>query len=129
MDGRLTPHTPSQIIYKHPSLATTTMTPTIVNADADPDPTTQMAWPNARHNTKGASESAAPDLAEYDGGEGDGGERSSSSRRTDGAGGKKRMSMMDLFNLSISMGGAQIAWTVELGYASNGGTCSSCTLI
>ena len=93
------------------------MTPTIVNADADPDPTTQMAWPNARHNTKGASESAAPDLAEYDGGEGDGGERSSSSRRTDGAGGKKRMSMMDLFNLSISMGGAQIAWTVELGYA------------
>lgn len=29
---------------------------------------------------------------------------------------KRRMSTMDLFNISISMAGAQIAWSVELGY-------------
>ncbi|KZV64590.1 MFS general substrate transporter [Peniophora sp. CONT] len=89
--------------------------PPLADAEADPDPTTQMAWPNARHSVKRASESAAPDV-EYEGDEVRG-ERSSSLKRTDvGLGGKKRMSMMDLFNLSVSMGGAQIAWTVELGY-------------
>lgn len=30
--------------------------------------------------------------------------------------GKRRLSTLDLFNLSISMAGAQVAWTVELGY-------------
>ena len=97
------------------------MSPTLVNADADPDPTTQMAWPNARHGNKRASESAGPEVVGFDGEEEGSGERSSSSKRTDGAG-KKRMSRMDLFNLSVSMGGAQIAWTVELG-------CVVCTLI
>jgi solute carrier family 45 protein 1/2/4 len=29
---------------------------------------------------------------------------------------RRRLSTFDLFNLSISMAGAQIAWTVELGY-------------
>lgn len=29
---------------------------------------------------------------------------------------RRRMSTLDLVNLSISMAGAQIAWTVELGY-------------
>lgn len=86
-----------------------------VTADADPDPTTQMAWPTARHS-KRASESAEVVEEEFEGETR--GERSSSSRKTDNvkAEGKKRMSMMDLFNLSVSMGGAQIAWTVELGY-------------
>lgn len=31
------------------------------------------------------------------------------------AGEKGRMSTLDLFNLSIAMGGSQVAWTVELG--------------
>lgn len=31
------------------------------------------------------------------------------------AGEKSRMSTLDLFNLSIAMGGSQVAWTVELG--------------
>ncbi|KAI0322524.1 MFS general substrate transporter [Amylostereum chailletii] len=30
--------------------------------------------------------------------------------------GKRRLTLLDLFNLSVSMGGAQVAWTVELGY-------------
>ena len=31
------------------------------------------------------------------------------------AGEKSRMSTLDLFNISIAMGGSQVAWTVELG--------------
>ncbi|VDB98727.1 unnamed protein product [Peniophora sp. CBMAI 1063] len=87
---------------------------TLVNADsADPDPTTQMAWPNARHGAKRVSESVG-DGEGFDGEEAMG-ERSASSKRTDREG-RGRMSWVDLFNLSVSMGGAQIAWTVELGY-------------
>lgn len=88
--------------------------------DADPDPTTQMAWPNSRRNASGS--------------------HSFKSNRPGGGVGsppperrplklstvasiktlvnptKRRLSTKDLIFLSISMAGAQIAWTVELGY-------------
>lgn len=92
------------------------------NADADPDPTTQMAWPSSRRNASG---SKTP-KSNY------GGVRPPQTERgplkLDPATGvkifvnpaaKKRLTTKDLIFLSISMAGAQIAWTVELGYVFN----------
>ncbi|KAI0052977.1 MFS general substrate transporter [Auriscalpium vulgare] len=81
------------------------------NVDADPDPTTQIPWPGARSKRSAVRETETPP--------GDGahpeGESSNRSHSKDRPG-KKRLTTLDLFNLSISMAGAQIAWTVELGY-------------
>lgn len=78
----------------------------------DPDPTTQIPWPGARKrsdrdvDTPGAAQST-------------GSSRYHSPQRPSVIGGelhgKRRLSTLDLFNLSISMAGAQITWTVELG--------------
>lgn len=91
------------------------------NADADPDPTTQMTWPSSRRNASG---SHIP-KSDYPGGA----VRSPHPERrplrvNPGAGVKTAMNVppkrnlttKDLIYLSISMAGAQIAWTVELGY-------------
>lgn len=84
------------------------------NVDADPDPTTQVTWPASRRLHRDvASHIPAVESPQV--------ERSrpafDNGKPTDGVHpGKKRLSTRDLINLSISMGGAQIAWTVELGY-------------
>ncbi|KAI0068767.1 MFS general substrate transporter [Artomyces pyxidatus] len=88
------------------------------HADADPDPTTQIPWPGSRNkrsdpdlNRSRRAPAGGEDVDHPN--QDDGGSRRSQSRDRNG---KKRLSTLDLFNLSISMAGAQIAWTVELGY-------------
>ncbi|RDB22586.1 General alpha-glucoside permease [Hypsizygus marmoreus] len=80
-------------------------------ADADPDPTTQIPWPTARSGETAETESSAGTFVE---------ETTprtvaeNSGQKVDP--GRRRLSTWDLITLSISMAGAQIAWTVELGY-------------
>ncbi|KAI0081691.1 MFS general substrate transporter [Panus rudis PR-1116 ss-1] len=88
------------------------------SADADPDPTTQIAWPskNGRKHVRLQSPEDVP-TPETSNGNGS----SPPKPRKDGSSktgdlGTRRMSTMDLIKLSISMAGAQVAWTVELGY-------------
>ena len=75
-------------------------------ADGDPDPTTQIPWP-ARGQVD-QPPSVAGGSASIDG-ERDGDPKSSKTPPG------KRLTQWDLITLSISMAGAQIAWTVELG--------------
>lgn len=79
-------------------------------ADGDPDPTTQIPWPSARsrHNTEdfGSAEIVVDDGVTQTAPEANGRAKHS----------KRRLTTWDLITLSISMAGAQIAWTVELGY-------------
>lgn len=95
-----------------PLLSLTLMT--LPAVDPDPDPTTQIPWPGARKrsdrdpdDSRVSSPPANP--------------TNNSSRhpsvcsKADANGKRRRLSTLDLFNLSISMAGAQIAWTVELG--------------
>lgn len=79
-------------------------------ADGDPDPTTQMPWPSARsrHHTEGPDSAAADD----DGVQQNAPEANGKAKATS----KRKLTTWDLFTLSVSMAGAQIAWTVELGY-------------
>ncbi|GBE79661.1 major facilitator superfamily domain-containing protein [Sparassis latifolia] len=89
------------------------------NADADPDPTTQIPWPSRTvkrfrlHDEEEEEvvvmEEEVPAGRESDlaNGKSDGKEKDPSARR---------MSTLDLIYLSISMAGSQVAWTVELGY-------------
>ena len=79
----------------------------------DPDPTTQIPWPGARKRSDrdvdppGATQSHRN--SRYN----------SPQRPSIVSGGelhgKRRLSTLDLFKLSISMAGAQVTWTVELG--------------
>ncbi|KAH7930748.1 MFS general substrate transporter [Leucogyrophana mollusca] len=94
-----------------------------VNVDADPDPTTQMPWPSARYRQRTASGTEQETPAEQN--HATGVNRSYHSTEDGGKGavsasspkpGRTRLSTWNLITLSISMGGAQIAWTVELGY-------------
>ena len=89
-----------------------------VAVDADPDPTTQMAWPSAR--PKRVRRTHVQDLAHPESEERD--DRMAGdphSLRANGKAmaepGKRRLSTWNLITLSISMAGAQVAWTVELG--------------
>jgi len=87
------------------------------NEDADPDQTTQIPWPGTRSKRRqrrtdqeAGSSRLAPasennDPSTYLGGGSPG----------DDEPGKRRLTTLDLFNLSISMAGAQVAWTAELG--------------
>jgi solute carrier family 45 protein 1/2/4 len=81
-------------------------------ADSDPDPTTQIPWPAARSRQVQEPEESlnggGDDIEHRTVVEGNG--------KTKETPGKRRMSTWDLITLSISMAGAQIAWTVELGY-------------
>ncbi|KAF9226586.1 MFS general substrate transporter [Gyrodon lividus] len=88
------------------------------NIDADPDPTSQIAWPAARHRQR------TPDMQLEQDSE-PGSETAVSYQSTDGTGKRStvasehprhRLTTWNLITLSISMAGAQIAWTVELGY-------------
>ena len=92
------------------------------NPDADPDPTTQMTWPSSRRNASGPSILKSP--------HGGAGVESPQTERGPlrldlstanfktivNPPTKRRLTTKDLIFLSISMAGAQIAWTVELGY-------------
>ncbi len=89
----------------------------------DPDPTTQTPWPSSRKDDEPLSPVAyrAPlppvraranvpqNVAQNDSNKKDGKEAENEEI------GKRRLSTFNLFNLSISMAGAQMAWTVELG--------------
>jgi len=77
-------------------------------SDSDPDPTTQIAWPS-RH-ARGASR---PHTGSNGSLELSATPRNGSQDATNP--GKRTLSTRDLITLSISMAGAQIAWTVELG--------------
>ena len=77
------------------------------------DPTTQIPWPGARKRSD-------RDVDPQETVRSNGNSRYNSPRRPsviarDELNGKRRLSTFDLFNLSISMAGAQVAWTVELG--------------
>jgi solute carrier family 45 protein 1/2/4 len=79
----------------------------------DPDPTTQIPWPGARkrsdreHNAPGATTPLVNSS--------NASRRGSEVSRPEMNRKRRQLSTSDLFNLSISMAGAQIAWTVELG--------------
>jgi len=83
------------------------------NADADPDPTSQIAWP-ARHRqrTTSTTQQETPGPTSYQAIEGNGKQNNSSVQEQSP---RTRLSTWNLITLSISMAGAQIAWTVELG--------------
>jgi solute carrier family 45 protein 1/2/4 len=90
------------------------------NADADPDPTTQIAWP-ARHKQRTASSSQhesqqSSGQTSYQAVQGNGKQNNTSMRQHSSESQRTRLSTWNLITLSISMAGAQIAWTVELGY-------------
>ena len=75
-------------------------------ADGDPDPTTQIPWP-----ARGQADQLPSIAGGSTGAEGETNGDSKNSKTSPG----KRLSNWDLITLSISMAGAQIAWTVELG--------------
>jgi solute carrier family 45 protein 1/2/4 len=91
------------------------------SADSDPDPTTQMPWPR-RSNGSGSQILKSG----YPGGEVESPQGQRPPLRVNAnvaniktlmnPAQKRRLSTKDLIFLSISMAGAQIAWTVELGY-------------
>ncbi|KAI9066740.1 MFS general substrate transporter [Trametes sanguinea] len=96
-----------------------TFPPTV---EPDPDSASQRAWP-IRPSERGrrASQKSQREPIEQDGrggsaSRGNGNGKASDANGATTASGKKRMSTLDLINLSISMGGSQVAWTVELGY-------------
>lgn len=87
------------------------------NPHADPDPTTQMTWPSSRRNPSGSH-------THKSGGGVESPQVERGPLRLDPAAtgiktfvnpAAKRLTTKDLIFLSISMAGAQIAWTVELG--------------
>jgi hypothetical protein len=87
------------------------------NPQADPDPTTQIAWPGSK-KTQGADDSAVAANSHR-------AAAAQSSQRPAAAeapkrpeGGKAMLTTRDFIFLSISMLGAQITWSVELGSVS-----------
>jgi len=86
------------------------------NADADPDPTTQMPWPGRRnasgsHILKAGGGVRPPARGPL---------KLDPIKTLVNPVRKRRLTTKDLIFLSISMAGAQIAWTVELGYVCHG---------
>ena len=92
-----------------------------------PDPTTQMAWPMTSNGTAndapvaGPSDGTLPPEVRYRAPPPQKGvppqrdARPAVSAPQPSEIGRKRLTTLQLFNLSISMAGAQVAWTVELG--------------
>jgi len=97
--------------FSPPLSLTVLMTLTSVSG-VDPDPTTQIPWPGARKRSD--REVDAPQSTPANGASRYSSRRPSVVSRAE-MNAKRRLSTLDLFNLSISMAGAQIAWTVELG--------------
>jgi solute carrier family 45 protein 1/2/4 len=89
---------------------------TLPAVDPDPDPTTQIPWPGARKRSDPDPDDSRVSTppANHDH-TNDSSQRPSVGSRVDANGKRRRLSTVDLVNLSISMAGAQIAWTVELG--------------
>jgi len=85
---------------------------------ADPDPTTQIPWPGARNRSDRDQDAqgALPRLIDSPLFNNPSRRPSVVSRSELNGNRRRRLSTFDLFNISISMAGAQIAWTVELGY-------------
>ncbi|KAF8165226.1 major facilitator superfamily domain-containing protein [Crassisporium funariophilum] len=80
--------------------------------DADPDETSQIAWPAARRGRlQSSGESSVVDESA-----GTAPVKNGDTRRSKTPPGKSNLTTWDLITLSISMAGAQMAWTVELGY-------------
>ena len=81
--------------------------------DSDPDPSAQLPWP--RKSRARDQQAVPPDLSQIEdstpGPDQSGNNNSDSSDPV-----KRRLSTWNLITLSIAMGGAQVAWTVELGY-------------
>lgn len=88
------------------------------NPDADPDPTTQIAWP-ASHRSRTTShsqqETQSVEQESYQAIDGNGKQADGSDKQHASEPGRTRLTTWNLITLSISMAGAQIAWTVELG--------------
>ncbi|KAH8118363.1 MFS general substrate transporter [Phellopilus nigrolimitatus] len=97
---------------------------------SDPDPTTQMPWPTSTANT-GVSDPRLSPAERYKpppqgleqnspprkGGVKKVGDAADTGTSTEGVEiGRTRLTTLQLFTLSVSMAGAQVAWTVELGY-------------
>lgn len=81
-------------------------------ADSDPDPTTQIPWPSGSPRQASDLDEAVKPATPSD----DGVVRSApetTPKKLES--GRRRLTTWDLITLSISMAGAQIAWTVELG--------------
>ncbi|KAI6034373.1 MFS general substrate transporter [Pisolithus microcarpus] len=74
-----------------------------LSADADPDPTSQIAWPATRNRQRTSTTVSYQSVA-------GGGKRPHVEPK------RVRFSTWNLFTLSASMAGAQVAWTIELGY-------------
>lgn len=90
----------------------------------DPDPTTQMAWPTSKNYpspspspVEPTSQSSWPPQgpARANGKSPARGNKKDDIPEGNSEIGTRRLSTLQLFNLSISMAGAQVAWTVELG--------------
>ncbi|KAG6830831.1 hypothetical protein H0H92_014483 [Tricholoma furcatifolium] len=84
-------------------------------ADSDPDPTTQIPWPSGRPTLSSNLDDASKPIiiATSD----DGVSRNiTEATPKNQEPRKRRLTTWDLITLSVSMAGAQIAWTVELGY-------------
>ncbi|KAF9008949.1 hypothetical protein BDQ17DRAFT_1422133 [Cyathus striatus] len=79
-------------------------------ADSDPDPTTQIPWPTARPKQLNPDAHAIPDMPEPGHATEENHKGSPSPLQ------KRHLSSWNLFTLSVAMAGAQVAWTVELGY-------------
>lgn len=93
------------------------MTFPAITADSEPDPTTQITWPTARpKRTGGPQDVLTANGRTAEDATGDPQARDGDPKSGEANGGTGRLSIWSLFTLSISMAGAQIAWTVELGY-------------
>lgn len=82
----------------------------------DPDPTTQMPWPTRIKSNNTPPSGIAQTVASG----GTSPTRNDDIKKGDDSDdeneiGRKQLSTLQLFNLSISMAGSQVAWTVELG--------------
>ncbi|KAG1783214.1 major facilitator superfamily domain-containing protein [Suillus placidus] len=89
------------------------------NPDADPDPTTQIAWPashRSRTTSNSQQETQFVEQESYQAIDGNGKQTDRSGKQHASEPGRTRLTTWNLITLSISMAGAQIAWTVELGY-------------
>lgn len=100
------------------------MAPT-ANPRADPDPTTQIPWPTSKktHGTgsdedvsaEGAGGSLAPPQSRAQDRNRSRSPAPSSTKKKEKPG-SRRLTFWDMLFLSVSMLGAQITWSVELGY-------------
>lgn len=84
-------------------------------SDSDPDPTSQIPWPAARPRQAVSSEASTEVTVD------ELGIRTplSDNKKADSVNGKRWLTTWDLITLSVSMAGAQVAWTVELGYVTS----------